>query len=238
MKAAFYIFVASVTALISGCKSGPTVGDYTGEWKLYTPFSKDPGAITFRDGKFHENIDVSFFAMNKSIIQKGDYSGDKTSLTLSNVETVNMRGNPNTDTNFVADWQSADLVYLTSKSENGGGTLAIARNGATPDMKKLSFEFSGSVKGGGYSIKKPGDDGWISIPNEPNKPTMPSGPTPENIQSKPYTPPPSQGQIAAEQEKARQDAAAKEAQAAQQNQPPATSGDANGGSQPPANGGN
>jgi len=136
---------------------GPSL---VGDWSLYRP-KLGVAQITFTANTFRESLTQvagreSFlleisgtYTLEGSRLRlnfnDADVAGKLTTAALQFRNSVRSSSQP---MDFALDWKGQDLVYMTSSGSDTNMTMALARNGARPDLGQLHFSFSSSGRVG------------------------------------------------------------------------------------------
>lgn len=161
-----FIVGFALCLIAGGCHKAPTL---VGDWELYAAISAKPGAMTFTDHTFRQSFKEVMFGV--SLDMSGTYTLDGGILHLSPTSVAAASGghasnvsDMNKPVDFKVDWNGSDLVYLTYDSGSVKNVMALARNGAKPDMKRIDLNIDtskGLAKGEGFTVTKT-DNGQTS----------------------------------------------------------------------------
>jgi len=165
--------IGTVVALISiqGCRSaGAASNSLEGGWTLSSPMLGQ-GTMRFEGNKYTQRNGLGQF----SIETTGTFTLVGANLTLqpTNVKiggdeaafSMSMyKGLKKLSTMVLGvTWSGSDIVYLKAEDSNANGSasmvMALSRNGAKPDPKKLELSFEMHTSGGGgWQVQRAPDD--------------------------------------------------------------------------------
>jgi hypothetical protein len=141
---------------MKGVQNGNSTG-LEGDWALFVPLPGSTSAtVNFSGNKFKEVFEMGSGTNSAELTITGDDTSDNHTLHLNNeqfqinksvsFEAMSFRElyKKSIGADFTMEWNGTSLVYLASGAEgaNGGATttLALSRNGAQPDPKKVGVE--------------------------------------------------------------------------------------------------
>lgn len=143
-----WALLSAVVLVIFGCGGHQSLN---GDWLVYVSAGPN-GSFNFNGTHFTERLPNGYGGGNLPLVLSGSFTSDPGHLHLAPTRVDSSKGH-STDAllesldadransaDFDLEWSGSDLVYLTDTSS--GQTIALARNGASPDYARLSNDHS------------------------------------------------------------------------------------------------
>src|SRR5437588_7279750 len=174
---------AAISACIwmQGCRSAHAASNsLEGEWTLSSPVL-GLGSMRFEGNKYTQKNALGQASSQFSIETSGTFTLADGTLTLQPTgvkvggdeaafSTSMYKGMKKLGTIVLAvTWSGSDIVYLKAEDSNANGSasmvMALTRNGAKPDPKKLDFSLEMHKRGGGGWQAQRADNGSTQVVN-------------------------------------------------------------------------
>src|SRR5256714_14043163 len=157
--------VISASICMQGCRSAHAASNsLEGEWTLSSPMLGQ-GSMHFEGNKYTQRNALGQGSSRFSIETSGTFTLAAGILTLQPTDvkvggdeaafsTSMYKGMKKLGTIVLAvTWSGPDVVYLKAEDSNANGSasivMALTRNGAKPDPKKVELSFEMHTSGGG-----------------------------------------------------------------------------------------